>query len=331
MSGAIAEVQMILLAICAAGVLAGLGLSPPASLLVRRLRSWAPASRHRALALVAVAPAAHAFAFVVAALLPSLLSLVDPAFDHCRTHDDGHAHMCLIHLPQSAAGGVGWLLASLPIAWLAAGCADDLWAIWQARSTVRRLHATCRQSPLGSFLELPVEYPLCASVGLWNPVVVVSSGLSNTVRADVLEAAIEHERAHVRRRDTLIRLVARAATLLYWPSVRRRILAALELAAEQACDEEAAETAGDRLKIAESILAVERVLSCNPAPAAGPLASSFAAVAAVQRVESLVADRLPRRSTIAFVLAICAGAVALLLFSPHVHHATESLLSSLLH
>jgi len=272
-----------------------------------------------------------ALAFVASSLLPSLVSLFDPSFDHCRTHDDGHAHLCLIHLPRAGASGIGWLLASLPIAWVAAGCVDDLWAVWQARRAVRAVRATCRNSGGQPYLELPVDYPLCVAVGLWNPVVVVSTGLINAVSPEVLQSAMAHELAHVRRHDTLTRVLARIATLLYWPTVRREMMAALELAAEQACDDDAAESVGDRLQVAEAILAVERVLADAPAPLVGALASSFARGAAEARVEALVAERLPRRAATAFALAPASAAIGLLLASDHVHHLTESLLSGLLH
>jgi Zn-dependent protease with chaperone function len=330
MTGVPAATQLILLAACAFGVLAGIVLSAPAAWLIQRLKTWAPASRHRALMVLALAPAALASALLASALLPALLSLIAPSFDHCSHHDDGHAHLCLIHLPKAAASGIGWLLASLPIAWLAAGCIDDLAAVFRGRRLVRTM-ATAARTPVGRrYLELPVERPLCITVGLFRPQVVVSTGFLRSTGDAFVTAALAHEEGHARRRDALLRLVARAAALFYLPPVRRRLLAALELAAEQACDEQAANTPEERLRVAEAILQVERMLSTEPAGQQTLLGVSFAREAVAQRVESLLAPPTASRSSALLLLPLFALIATLLLTSDHVHHLTESLLSGLL-
>jgi hypothetical protein len=88
-----------------------------------------------------------------------------------------------------------------------------------------------------------------------------------------------------------------------WPSARAKVISALELAAEQSCDEVAASRVGDRLQVAEAILNVERLLQVGVS-SLSPLAASFGGDTVPQRVLALL--EAPRRS----------GNVALLLYSP---------------
>ncbi len=331
MTGMPAAVQLILLAVCAFGVGTGIALSAPAVVLIRRLEAWAPASRHRGLMVLALGPVAIACALLASALLPSMLSLLDLSFDHCSRHDDGHAHLCLIHLPRASASGVGWLLASLPIACFAAGCIDDIAAVARGRRLVCKMTAAARTTVDERYLELPLERPLCVTVGLLRPRIVVSTGFLRSTEDAVVDTALAHETAHVRRRDALFRLVARTATLFHLPPVRRQLLAALETAAEQACDEHAAKTPDDRLRVAEAIIQVERMLSTNVPGQQTLLGVSFARNAVAQRVESLLAPPAISRSSALLVLPLFALIATLLLTSDHVHHLTESLLSALLH
>jgi hypothetical protein len=68
-----------------------------------------------------------------------------------------------------------------------------------------------------------------------------------------------------RRRDTLRRLLAGTATFFLRRPARRRLLAALTLAAEQRCDEAATRAVGDRLRFVEVLRKVERLLQAPPA------------------------------------------------------------------
>jgi hypothetical protein len=110
--------------------------------------------------------------------------------------------------------------------------------------------------------------------------------------------------------------------------VRRELLAALALASERACDEAAAERTGDRLLVAETILAVERLHAGAAAPRL--LAASFGDGAVSARVESLLDEPAPpgdvRR---AWLHAAAAAATAVALAGPF-HHALEHLLGAVL-
>src|SRR5438094_693631 len=78
--------------------------------------------------------------------------------------------------------------------------------------------------------------PLALTAGLSRPEVYISSYLIASLPSDMLEVVVAHERAHVRRRDGMIQFVAHISSLLHFPWARRRLLADLSLACEQACD-----------------------------------------------------------------------------------------------
>jgi beta-lactamase regulating signal transducer with metallopeptidase domain len=169
--------------------------------------------------------------------------------------------------------------------------------------------------------------PFAFAAGLRRPRVHVAASLVECLPTAQLAAVVEHERAHARRRDPLTRLTARLLSRAHLPGLRRRLLHALAIASEQACDAEAGRRLGDRLLVAEAILAVERLLArSGPAPAgiAGIDGSSVA-----PRVRALLEPEpsLPRRGRAAAALALVL-LVSLALADP-LHHATEHLVALL--
>ena len=123
-------------------------------------------------------------------------------------------------------------------------------------------------------------------------------------------------------------LVAHVLSWLHLPAVRRSILAELELATERACDEEAASRLGDRLVVAEAILAVERLLASTSARHPGPLLA-FGGSSVPARVHGLLAEPVARRGRGGWWTAGGLLVACLLLADP-LHHATEHLLGLLL-
>ena len=111
----------------------------------------------------------------------------------------------------------------------------------------------------GSALMANQEDPATATVGLLRPWIVFSPYLAKRLRHPQIQAALEHERAHVRHRDPLRIWLAQLATDLQWPwpPARQRLsqwLTALELAR----DEEARAAGVDGTDLAEVIVASAR-------------------------------------------------------------------------
>ena len=111
----------------------------------------------------------------------------------------------------------------------------------------------------GSALMANQEDTATATVGLLRAWIVFSPYLAKRLRHPQIQAALEHERAHVRHRDPLRIWLAQLATDLQWPwpPARERLsqwLTALELAR----DEEARAAGVDGTDLAEVIVASAR-------------------------------------------------------------------------
>ncbi len=316
--------------------LAGLGFALLSALLVSAItpaavahvERWDPERRHRALVLLALAPPALGLVSLFAALLPSVLALRWPAHDHCLAHH-GHVHLCFLHPPTHPGNGASWLVLALALGWLAARATRALVELRRASRAAARLLSQSHGDVRLHARVLPAEAPLCLLVGVMRPVVVVSEGLVAQVSSADLAVLLHHERAHAARRDTLLRLVVRAATALLWGPARTRLLRALALAAEQSCDEAAGRAVGDRLQVAAVILKAERLLQAPPAALASAAAAFGGDVPA--RVEALLAPPRPP-GTLARPAALAVLAtIALVAASSSLHHLAESLLGALTH
>lgn len=151
----------------------------------------------------------------------------------------------------------GWALAQpdpvrdrLDPGVLAAACAP--FALLLGRAAVRAIW---------SLLRAPDECGVC-TVGLLRPQVVFSPFLARQLDEAVVNAALEHERAHVRHYDPLRIWLAQLVTDLQWPwpSARQRLeswLAALE----RARDDEARERGVSGADLAAAVLASARFSS----------------------------------------------------------------------
>jgi hypothetical protein len=297
--------------------------------LVRWTAGWAPASRHRMLVLVSLLPLVLGATALVSVMLPSLLGLRWPALDHCMEHG-GHAHLCFVHPPQHTSWLGAGLLAATGV-WLGTRLVRGGRGLRQASQVLGQLLRCAPYDAARRCWVLPTQAALCVSFGLLRPRLVVSAGLLETATAHEFEVMVAHEEAHARRKDSLVALVARAATLLLLPGSRRRLLASLQLAAEQTCDEHAVARSGDRLRVAETILAMERRLSMGPSWPSSPLVASFGSSSVPERVAAMLQP--PREATFYAPAAVALGlvVVALLGAHEHLHHATESLLAVFTH
>lgn len=324
MASALGLLQLVLLAAgCfATGVALLTALAWPR--LRPRLAAWSPAARARALRWTCAAPLAGAGILTGLCLLPSLLGLLWPRLDHCLEHP-GHIHLCLIHPPSAFGGLLGWAVlgafwgvvaaGAVAVARPALGAARSLAALWRA----------ARYEPAVGAHLITSSLPFCAVVGWVRQKIVLSTALADALPRGLLRVVLAHEAAHVRRRDSLWLLVASLVSVAHLPWLRRALLADLALAAELACDEDAAAAIGDRLGVAEAVVFVERLLSDRTT--GHGLAPAFGGSDVAVRVEALLE---PGRGapTLApsIVGAALIGAVLALTPSSTLHHWTETLL-----
>lgn len=324
---ALGAIELVALASLTFALLAGWAVSAVTPSLLAWVRLWAPQARHRALVVATLAPALLALTCVLASMLPSLLPLVWPEHDHCLAHDDGHLHLCAVHLPRTLGNGASWALLMLGLWWCAVRLYWGLAKLRRASRIAAGLLAHGREDLDTGAVVLATTTPLCMLVGVLRPVVVLSEGLLAGLPASSLAVVLCHERAHARRRDTLVRLVAQAGTAFMSHRARARLLDALELAAEQSCDEIAAASVG-RVRVAEAILEVERMMSARRADLR-PVAAFFGGHAVQQRIAALLDEPRPTGRATALALALVVTLGLVLAASEPLHHSTESLLGAL--
>jgi beta-lactamase regulating signal transducer with metallopeptidase domain len=306
-----------------------------AAVLVRlggaRLFRWEPRARHTAIAMLAALPAAFAVVLLFAASLPSLLALGAPGLDHCPAHDDEHAHLCFVHLPKVGIH-TGLLLSLVFLVSYAA-----LRAAFAASSLVRAVRVVAALAKTGEQRRdlgvtiVETSQPVCFAAGLLRPRVLLSRGLFHALSPAERAVVLAHEHAHVRRRDALVGSVVRALTVVHLPWIGRWIVHELEIAAEQACDEEAARFVTDRVSVAAVILTVERAAQHASAPELAPVAVAFGARAVERRVEALLGEPEPARSLRPLAISVGVTMMSVLILADELHHLTESVLSVIAH
>jgi beta-lactamase regulating signal transducer with metallopeptidase domain len=330
MIGALARAELFVLTLVTFALLsmAASSLLVPWALVT--IRAWPAARRHTALLLLSFAPLLLTALLSTAALMPSLLSLIDAGWDHCLAHDDGHPHLCFLHMPKHAPHAFVWVLTGSIATWLAVHALLRMVDVVRAAARVRLLVRTGERRDDAGVTILDALAPFCAAVGLFAPRVLVSRSLLESLSEAQRAALLAHESSHARRRDALARLAAWAATVMYPHVLRRRLDHALELAAEQACDDDAASVVGDRVVVAETILEVERAFTGIDRSDASLVAMGMHQSQVVCRVEALLAEPLSGDGLRALYACLVVATVALGLSSEVLHHAVESWLSPLL-
>lgn len=298
-----------------------------------RIAKFAPSARSLIYLGLAALPFTGALAGLLASFIPSLLSWAGVLADHCHLHPD-HIHLCLRHPPQL----VHTFLAAMFVAAVLLVCAALLasWLLhWHnTRRLVSQLLAMSRHDQLRGLHIVDTDAPLAFAAGLHAPRLFLSRLLVSQLPGDQLAVVIAHERAHAARHDALRQTIASALSRLHLPPIRNALLADLSLAAEQACDEAACCAVGDRLLVAETIVAVEKLFTRqSPRQATNLCAiSHFNDSNVGQRVRALLdAPCLERPSARAFWAAGTVALVMLAVLAEPLHHATESLVGLIFH
>lgn len=314
----------VLLQTLALIALASLALSSA----TRRALGWIersdlqPATRAD-LALAALAlPMAAMGLIAVAALLPGALHLMGLRLDHCGAHGH-HAHLCLAH-PTAAAAP---LVAPGALALAGFGARAIAWFSERARASLNLAKLRLGASPwpgAPDILRVPCALALCHTTGALRGRVLLSESVERALTPHQLQAALEHERAHIRRRDVLAADLLALLALATTPATGRKAAQVWSAAAEEAADAEAAARVG-ALELAEALLAVSRLR-------ARPLAASMGSVgtALKQRVERLVEGPAAPRPARAFTFLALMAALELLLAAltaEPLHHVAETLLN----
>jgi len=117
--------------------------------------------------------------------------------------------------------------------------------------------------------------------------IFVAGILREHLTAAEYRALLLHEEAHIRRHDGLLMILARLASATYLPPLRNCLLAQLTLAAEESCDQSAADMTHPAT-VAAAILKTERLFCERP----NAIVPAFAEGLVALRVDRLLnADR----------------------------------------
>ncbi len=236
-----------------------------AAALLRTMRGASPASRYTVSCMALLACLlwpAYEFASALNISPRSLQALV------LANGDGGFARSGLLtsidsHLPELVAAwlacvGALVLRSAFGLAWIArARRTGGRNEHWQQRLSSLAAHLGIGR-PVGLRIVETLASPITA--GWWRPVVLVPAALVARMPADLLEALLAHELAHVRRHDFLVNVLQNLVEILlfYHPAVwwlSRRIRHERELVADRI----AAQLTGEPRRLALALSELEKM------------------------------------------------------------------------
>jgi Zn-dependent protease with chaperone function len=296
-----------------------------------RLWSLPPAMRADHVLAWTVAPAAIGLLLAGFIFLPSVLSLLGIASDHCQAYAADFSYRCLLHPLASMERELPWFLL-FPVSTVGLIFLGRVgWELLRVHRLVSVLTRASHLDPSRNIWIVESEWPLALASGIPHARVFISSKLVHSLSPPQLTAVLAHERAHLHRHDPARYFIARIMSCLHVSWLRRKLLEDLSLAVEQSCDEEAAKEVGDRLLVADTIVRVERLLN-KQFPSMSALLPSFMGSHVVVRVESLLASPREPVPVHQIMSHVCVGlvVVALMLAAEPLHQLTEAVLGLLL-
>lgn len=190
-------------------------------------------------------------------------------------------------------------------------------------SDIRSLRAGSTISECSSFRVLETDASWAFVLGLVRPTIYLSRGLRAALTDEECEIVLAHETAHLKRHDLIIRFVCAVMTAFLPEAQRMTLMDALVLAQEEACDGATANRFSP-IRIAETLLKVERLRS-EPTP--GACAACFSCSPLESRVKALLHPdyEAPFRSSARLAL-IAGGTVFSILVSLELlHHEIETI------
>jgi beta-lactamase regulating signal transducer with metallopeptidase domain len=310
----------------AAAALVALGVSAGTGILLlpreRALHAIAPAAQARVWLLAALLPAIASAAVMTAALAPALGWIAD----HCLPAGDPHAHphLCAHHvavwpaLPLLAIAGA--------FSARVAAAALSLARVLRVNARARRELSDASRAADGGTRVVPLDEPQAFVLGVLRPTLYVTRGLLSAAHREHLDAVLAHENAHVHRADPLRMLLANLGLAFHLPGVAALLRTRLLHASEMAADLAAADAIGSRERVASALVALSRAQRRPPG-----LALAFGGCALEARVRRLLDERpgrdAPAGSTL--LLALLGALIALAAQADHVHHGVERLLGVL--
>jgi len=229
---------------------------------------------------------------------------------------------CGFCLFQSAGGSRwGWLIALAalsPVGFAVTRLAGGMLRARRASVALRGI-----SERLGDNMHL-IPGRAAFVIGWLSPSVFIGEELRRTLAPASMAAITAHEDGHRKHRDTFARMLGRLLSAVHLPRAALQLVASLDLALEQACDELASATVQDRLVVAQALIDVARIQDTQPD---GRDCQCVPATLAA-RIDALCSDAAPAiaRPRLAMVGALFAFGVAAGLAGGHqLHRAAEAL------
>lgn len=195
--------------------------------------------------------AGRARVWLAAIVVPPLIGLCAAAWAmtlHARglaasPHLGGQRpHLCVLPLNDAPSGAftlrlLAWLALLLVVVALVRLVATATSSHLLRRASVANATSS-RKCAAARVVEM--DRPVSLTAGLLRPVIVIAGSLERALDGPELEAVVAHERAHARRRDNLLRLLAEVCVTLIAPMPTAWYYRArLHEAIEEAADDEA--------------------------------------------------------------------------------------------
>jgi Zn-dependent protease with chaperone function len=285
-----------------------------------------------------LAPAAQARLYLLAALLPFLASVavltavLAPYFgwitDHCGILGDPHAHphICAEHHVVVWPAIPLLALAFIVTSRFLLTVARRSYALLLGQVTRRTLDRASIQGEEPGVRVLPFEEAQAFVLGLFRPTLYITQGLISGPESHHLQAVMAHERAHLRRLDSLRRFLAGIGLSFHLPGIAHWITRCLTQAQEMAADDVAAEAVGSRRRVARALVALARS-RCGVPQSAFAFSGSDVELRVVQLMDARTFRDWPKVSTL--VMGVAMGLALVAVGADGVHHGVEFLLGAL--
>lgn len=207
----------------------------------------------------------------------------------------GLAVLCMGPQGQMVGLSAGWFSYLLAISFFGlAGlkCIQLSWQGWRSHKQVRSYPLITLGETSSRVLDTPI--PFAGLIGFWQPELVVTQGLLDTLTSDHFDAVIAHEQAHYYYRDTFwFFWLGWIRCCTAWLPNTEALWQELLLLREFRADRRAAQQV-DPLLLAESLLMVASAPSKMPMIS---LCAAFSEVAQKHRLEERIEALLAQSET----------------------------------
>lgn len=204
------------------------------------------------------------------------------------------AILCMGPRGQMVRAWEGWGSYEIAIGFLSLGVVLLIQLAMQAQRSLEKIH----QLPQETILSTPARLlehstPFIAQIGFWNPELVISEGLLDTLDETHLQVALTHEQAHRHYRDTFwFFWLGGLRRLTAWLPNTEALWQELILLRELRADRWAAQQT-DGLLLAEALLSIVSASQVESEPWMAALSDSAPQTRLNERIDALLDESEP--------------------------------------